>query len=216
MKPARFRQPPRKRKRSPEVASATQAHQDSLSLARTLLDTWAWHPACPLHRAREGPPVDFGWDDATSAEVRERYKRVFQPFVLDETVAQLQREADEEIVARRVLKVQLTRILDLRNGKADVTARLDARQVFDDSLKRKLRDGALVLLCPKDPVATMPQGVTAALQPPRADLPANADDIAARALPAGNAPDDSAEAAAAPVAAGGRAHGGGCGRARLW
>jgi hypothetical protein len=169
MKPTRYQQPPRKRRRSPDAEpSATQAHQDSLSLVRTLLDSWAWHPQCPLERTDESPPVEFGRGSTEPAAVMQHYREVFTPFIIDETVAQLQREADEEVAAKRVLPVHITRTLDLQQGKADVTCRVDPNAQLDDSWKKRLREGAIVLLCMNDPRTTMPCGITAALAaPPR-------------------------------------------------
>ena len=143
-------QPSRKRKRAPETPSATTARQDDLCLLRLILDTWAWHPRCPLARPATSPPIQFG-DAPDAPDAAAHYKATFQPFIADEAIAQLQREADEELKAGRVAKVHFRRVADLQGGKADVTCVPDAAERVPDATRKRLREGALVLLCAADP-----------------------------------------------------------------
>lgn len=161
----KFKQPTLKRKRTPPP-TATQTHQDNLCLHRLLLESWAWHPACPLPRTDEGPPTEFGGPDATEAQVAAHYRRVFQPFVADEAIAGLRKELEEELKANAALRVHLKHVSDLLDGKADVTLRIDAAQKVADRVGTRLREGAVVFLLRDDPRSHPPAALLS--RPPAA------------------------------------------------
>jgi hypothetical protein len=166
---SKFTQPSRKRKRAPDTPSATLARQDDLCLVRTILDTWAWHPQCPLQRTDRELPLEFGASDEAPAAAAADYRLTFQPFIVDEAVAQLQREANDELQAGRALRVKLRRVADLLDGKADVSCRVDGGVAIPETLRKKLRDNAFVFLCSAIPSTRSPPLTLPALCAPPAN-----------------------------------------------
>lgn len=137
-------------KKQSEAGDDTNQFQDSICLTRYLLNTWAWHPKCPLARSTETVPVEFGVEADSDAAVVSKYKGHFRPFILDEATASLSKEVEEEMRAGRVFPVRLRSVANIGDGLADVACSVVGTKKKPSAVK-KLREGAIVFLCSSDP-----------------------------------------------------------------
>ena len=133
------------------AAPDTEAYQDSKCLSRLLLSTWAWHPLCPISRSGDTVPVEFGSHGATDSEAVEEYKSFFRPFIVEEALASVLKEAEDEVRDKQSMQIRFRSIIDIGEGRADVSCVLVNNR--KKNVGRKLKEGNLVFLLNVDPSA---------------------------------------------------------------
>ena len=133
------------------AAPDTDTYQDSKCLSRLLLSTWAWHPLCPISRSNDVVPVEFGSHDATESEAIEEYKSFFRPFIIEEALASVLKEAGDEAREKQSMQIRFRSIIDIGEGRADVSCVLVNNR--KKNVGRKLKEGNIVFLLNVDPSA---------------------------------------------------------------
>lgn len=148
----RARPGPSLRGRRQQPATDTDTYQDSKCLSRLLLSSWAWHPFCPISRSNDVVPVEFGSENSTDSEAIEDYKRFFRPFIIEEALASVLKEAEDEIKEKQSMQIRFRGITDIGEGRADVSCVLVNNR--KKNVGRKLKEGNLVFLLNVDPCSS--------------------------------------------------------------